>query len=624
MPQEDEHSVSGTNPLSAIRQYPLVMAAFIVLFAVVGAALASAWPSVFEATAGIVVEDSRGSELFDNTRPADPERYVADQVAILESRLVAERASEIVSIVDPDQSITTGEFLASSSFSFNQDTDFVTIRFRAGNPAAAMAGANAIGLAYQEVVERILASDAETAIGRLDDAIDSVVADIASLQHEIESMRTDNEERSKLDEQLGSIIAELVALRETPPQVTPVGDGNATITTTDAITAKANQLAAELQARELISAVESRLPATAFLTRQQEDALDLLGELNLRQSQLEVDAQLAGNGVALFSPAGNGKPKGVSVRTAVILSVTLGALVGGGIAYAMTQQRRRLENRLQPQLILGVPLLAEIPVKSGGWVRQYVRSFFSDVFSDKSTQRQASHPDLLPVITSPASAAAESYRVLVSAVQHQLKERTAPIEGDGGVVATRRPGVIVAIVSSSSDEGKTMVATNTAIAASRSGSRVLLVDGDFGAQGASLLFNELDDSVLRTGLTEVVRDHSSLDSAIKSADVGDGFVVDLLGRGDAMMTAPDLFGSQAVATVFQNLTTRYDLIILDVPPILGMAYASAAVQHADFALVLAKHGGSIANLEELRYRLQLIGVPALGYVYTNAPVRRQV
>ena len=64
------------------------------------------------------------------------------------------------------------------------------------------------------------------------------------------------------------------------------------------------------------------------------------------------------------------------------------------------------------------------------------------------------------------------------------------------------------------------------------------------------------------------------------------------------------------------------LVIVDVPPLLQVAYATAAVQKANQALVVVCHNSPVENLRELRYRLDIIGVKALGYVYTNSPPRR--
>ena len=172
---------SRTNPFGAIRQYPLLIIAFVVVFAVLGAVAASNWPAVYKATAGLVVEDARTSQLFGSTRAADPRRYVADQVAILKSLLVAEGASEIAAQLEPPVTISTQAFLSDASISYSDDTNFLTISFSAGDPRTAQAGANSLAISYQQIVANKLNDDASTAINELDEAIDGVVETITSL-----------------------------------------------------------------------------------------------------------------------------------------------------------------------------------------------------------------------------------------------------------------------------------------------------------------------------------------------------------------------------------------------------------------------------------------------------------
>jgi hypothetical protein len=84
---------------------PTVLAAmwryrWLVLASVAGAAVLSlvysgTRPTEYEATASLVVEDPRESGVFQSLSGARPERYVADQVEILRSTVVAQRASEI-------------------------------------------------------------------------------------------------------------------------------------------------------------------------------------------------------------------------------------------------------------------------------------------------------------------------------------------------------------------------------------------------------------------------------------------------------------------------------------------------------------------------------------------------
>ena len=124
------------------------------------------------------------------------------------------------------------------------------------------------------------------------------------------------------------------------------------------------------------------------------------------------------------------------------------------------------------------------------------------------------------------------------------------------------------------------------------------------------------------GLTDVVRGGTRLEDAITPIDAGAGAYLGLISKGLSEVVAPDLFNSSATGSVLAELADMYDLILLDLPPLLHVAYAAAAVRRTDQTLVVVRHKSAMDNLRELHYRLDVIGAQAIGYVYTNAPIRR--
>jgi Mrp family chromosome partitioning ATPase/uncharacterized protein involved in exopolysaccharide biosynthesis len=594
---------ADANPVTAVRQYPLVVVLFAVLFGLLGVAFAINQPSSFSARAGIVVEDARAKTIL-SSGSSDAERYVADQVAILESPVVAELASELAAASDPPVDISVEDFLSNTSIASSGESNFITIIFGAPTAQQAQTGANAIGLAYAQIIQDALAEDAETAVAELDTAISDAVLEIEALQSQIEALRTDNDERVELDNQLAEIIAGLVDIRRESALLTSASAGD--VEARAELNVRLQQLTEELRGRLLVSEVEEQVPATAFLLRQQDDAAARLSELTLRRSQIEVESQLAGNGVAFLSPAGTGNPRGVPTSSTAVMMAALGGLIGAGFAYWLSQRRRYVETRLAPQSILEAPLLAEVPQ-----------------LSSKGSRRSAERDGLgledaalLPIINDPASAQAEAFRVLVGALTQRLEATRAHDPSDSP------RGMTIAVCSSDIGEGKTVVATNTALAASRAGLKVALVDGDFGSQDASRLLATSPRDLGAPGLTDVVRGETRLDDAITQVDAGGGGFVGLIGKGRRDVVAPDLFNSSATGSVLAELADQHDLILLDLPPLLHVAYAAAAVRRADQALVVVRHRSPIDSLHELHYRLDVIGVQALGYVYTNAPTRR--
>ncbi len=179
----------------------------------------------------------------------------------------------------------------------------------------------------------------------------------------------------------------------------------------------------------------------------------------------------------------------------------------------------------------------------------------------------------------------------------------------------------LAVVSGRIHDGKTTVATNLALAAARRGSRVLVIDADFGDQRLNQL---LSSSVAhRSGITDIVEQGHQLRSAIETVELAPGVQVDLLGRGSVNISAPDFFRSAGAREFFNAIRDEYDLVLIDTPPILQAAYASLVTRSADRVLVVVGHGSNRQLLEDVRDRLVLVGTPVAGYIYNRAPLRKE-
>jgi tyrosine-protein kinase Etk/Wzc len=133
-----------------------------------------------------------------------------------------------------------------------------------------------------------------------------------------------------------------------------------------------------------------------------------------------------------------------------------------------------------------------------------------------------------------------------------------------------------------------------------------------------------DEGTLEPGLTEVVSGGLTLAQAIRKIGVGPDLVISLLSRGRQPVPAADLLRSEGARELFATAKEEYDMVLVDSPPLLQVAYASTIAGLVDSALVLVAHGGPVAQLDEANSRLGLIGVPVLGYVYNASPLRREM
>ena len=65
-------------------------------------------------------------------------------------------------------------------------------------------------------------------------------------------------------------------------------------------------------------------------------------------------------------------------------------------------------------------------------------------------------------------------------------------------------------------------------------------------------------------------------------------------------------------------------MIIDTPPLTKVAYAGDLVRRANGALVVVRHGGNVAPVEEVAERLAVLEVAVAGYVYNRAPLADEV
>jgi tyrosine-protein kinase Etk/Wzc len=241
--------------------------------------------------------------------------------------------------------------------------------------------------------------------------------------------------------------------------------------------------------------------------------------------------------------------------------------------------------------VLQSSLLAEVPV-----------------FGDEGLKGE------LPVLEYPASASAEAFRFAATALDLR-KVRN----GESDTSPTREPNTYL-ITSPGPQEGKTVVTANLALAAARKGRSVLAIDADFGHQRLTDLLR--GDHEPGPGMTDIVE--IGLDLVSGTFSLGPPGPLDLMSRGTRRTNAPDFFSLPAFQAFVAKVAQLYDVILIDGPPMLHVAYASILAQYVDRVLIVTRHGGSVARLEDLAQRLDLVGTPLAGYVYNGAPLRYEM
>ena len=206
----------------------------------------------------------------------------------------------------------------------------------------------------------------------------------------------------------------------------------------------------------------------------------------------------------------------------------------------------------------------------------------------------------LIVQADPHSLRAEAFRTLRTNLQF--------------VDAANHPRSIV-FTSSLPGEGKTTTAANLAITMAAGGARVCVVEGDL-RRPRLLEYMGMDGSL---GLTNVLIGKANLTDVLQQfTDAG----VYVLGAGSIPPNPSELLGSAAMIKTLHDLESRFDVVIIDAPPLLPVTDAAVLSTIAGGTVVVV--GVGLVDRDHLSRSLQSLDAVkgrVLGLVLNMMPTK---
>lgn len=334
---------------------------------------------------------------------------------------------------------------------------------------------------------------------------------------------------------------------------------------------------AELTSKQssLIKKVEG-LPATQkelfSLTRDVQVGNEIYTQL-LNKSQ-ELDVMRAGTvgNVHLIDEADVDQSKPVKPQKAlIVLTMTL---LGAFFAIALVLLRKALNRGLEsPEAIeqLGLPVYASIPY-----------SALQKTEDDKLSRSRASASKSMHLLAMdhPTDLAIEALRSLRTSLHF------ATLEAKNNRLMISGPSPAV---------GKTFVSGNLAAVIAQAGRRVLLVDVDM-RKG---YLHKMLGTGSENGLSDVLSRQCSLDTAIHPTSVS-GF--DFISRGRIPPNPSELLMKANFTAFLDEVSSRYDLVILDTPPLLAVTDAAIVGRLSGTNLIVTRSGLNPAREIQLTMR----------------------
>lgn len=177
------------------------------------------------------------------------------------------------------------------------------------------------------------------------------------------------------------------------------------------------------------------------------------------------------------------------------------------------------------------------------------------------------------------------------------------------------PVKVVVVTSSVSEEGKSSTATNLAVIFAEAGRNVLLIEGDLRRPRVAEYLG-LEGSI---GLTNVLAGQVDISDVLQPWGRG-GLTV--LPSGSVPPNPSELLGSNNMRNLLGAMSLKFDIILIDTPPMLPVTDAAVIAAKADGAILVVRYGSTSRHQVEMASSaLAKVDARLLGSVLNMAPMK---
>jgi polysaccharide biosynthesis transport protein len=303
---------------------------------------------------------------------------------------------------------------------------------------------------------------------------------------------------------------------------------------------------------------------------------ELYNALLQRYKEIGVAGGVGPNNISVVDPAElPDRPYSPKLLLNLLAALLLGTLLGAGIAFALEQIDQGIADPADLEKVLGVPLLGTVPKVAGD---------------------EPIH-------------ALEDRKSMLSEAYVSLQTNLA-FSTDHGIPRS------LAVTSTRPAEGKTTTSTALAISIARNGRRVLLVDVDMRSPSIHSIM----------GLSNT----KGLSNYLAGADDLDAMLFETRYKGLSVMPAgpqppssPELLGSDRFEKLVTELYSRFDHIVYDSPPVMGLADAPLVCSRAEGTVfVIEAHSTQRSMAQVAIQRLISANAHLVGAVLTKFDTKR--
>ena len=242
------------------------------------------------------------------------------------------------------------------------------------------------------------------------------------------------------------------------------------------------------------------------------------------------------------------RPSSAGAMYFIVPAIVLSLIAGGVLAVILERFDRTLRSEHQVHGALGIPCCALAPKL--GWMH-----------------RSRPHDYLLK---KPFSPYAEAIRSIGASLKFAAPSSAAQV---------------VLISSSVRGEGRTTLAASLAAYSTQLHSRVLLIDLDFRHPAIARTLRLKP----RHGLIDLIVSNRPLEDAVKRIP---RLGLDILPMPDCTVDPVTLFASGELQSILNEVRNRYDFIVIDSPPLIGVTESGLLASLVDKVLFVVKWGST--------------------------------
>ena len=332
---------------------------------------------------------------------------------------------------------------------------------------------------------------------------------------------------------------------------------------------------AELRKSETkTAALERSIDTTDYVDakRDFETDLALLEQMKIKLMTEEIVGDLPNETIVVHDdPVISDSPVSPNVTLNLVLGAVVGLVFGVGIAFFLEYLDTSVKSLEDVERYLQVPVLAVIPKDVGILHKQNGMS-----------------PD------------AEAYRILRTNIEFNRKN---PEDN------------AITVVSGGAGEGKSTTLVNLAYICAQGGYTTLMIDADLRRPRLHTFF-DINNAV---GLTNFLTTELMLEDVILQTPVDNLY---FMPSGILPADAAGILNSRRMSELIQDVKQRFDLVLVDSPPILGVSDASVLASEVDLTMIVVQHRKLPRNmLMRVKQAVENVGGHVIGVVLNNVDVR---